>query len=100
MPELGIIILNYNNWEDTVRCLETEPSERCKTWKDVAYNLTVDAVGVKGYFVNPLLTHTQKTFVRARIGLEPQGLQKCLQPLLCQLSAFSYGELVFHPFFS
>lgn len=23
MPELGIIILNYNNWEDTVRCLES-----------------------------------------------------------------------------
>lgn len=23
MPELGIVILNYNNWEDTVRCVES-----------------------------------------------------------------------------
>ena len=23
MPELGIVILNYNNWEDTARCLES-----------------------------------------------------------------------------
>ncbi len=54
----------------------------------------MDATGVKGYLVYPFLTHAQKALVRTRTGLESQGLQKDLQPLLRQLSALTVPLLI------